>query len=231
MPLRSFRPALVAVASAALLTGALSACGSSADKSTPKPSTSTGDGTSAGTSGSPGAPATTAAGADLKVGEPATFEWTAKQGVSGLLQVTVTKLERTSYKQTFAGWKIPDAYQARAPYFVRAKVTNVGKTGLGGYDVPLYGLDSANNLVEATSFGSDFTACQPKALPAKFGPGRSADVCLVILTPEKNKLVGASYRPGESFDPITWTGTATKYVPPKPKAPAKKGKKGKSKKG
>jgi len=230
--LRSFRPALAALAAAGLLTGVLSACGSS-DGDTPSPSAS-GSSSVAASSSTPSASATTIPttdpGTDLKLKQAATFEWTAKQGVTGLLRVKVTSLESTTYKQTFSGWKIPDEYKARAPYFVRAKVTNVGKARLGGYDVPLYGLDSDDNLVEATSFGSDFSACQPKTLPKKFGPGKSADVCLVILTPDKNALVGVSYRPDEKFDPITWTGKVVPYAPakkaPKAKGTAKKGKRG-----
>lgn len=212
--LRSFRAALAPLAVAGLLAGALSACGSSDDNSTPSPSP-TGTGTSP--TASPTGPATTAPGTGLRLDQPATLEWTAKQGVSGLLRITVTELQSTTFDQTFAGWKIPATYKERAPYFVRASVKNVGTTQLGGFDVPLYGLDSADNLVEATSFGSDFSACQPKTLPKRFGPNATTDVCLVILTPDKNKLVGASYRPDEDVDPITWKGTVTTY------APAKKG--------
>lgn len=219
------RHAVAAVATAGLLAGALSACGSSDDNSAPRssaatPTTATGTTTGSGTpaSPSPTGPTITAPGTGLGLNQPATLDWTAKQGVSGVLQITVTKLESTSFAQTFAGWKIPAIYESRAPYFIRATVKNVGTTQLGGFDVPLYGLDSADNLVEATSFGSDFTACQPKTLPPKFGPNAAVKVCLVVLTPDKNKLVGVSYRPDEKFDPITWKGTVQTYAPPKPKA-------------
>lgn len=217
-PLRPFRPALAALAAAGLLTGALSACGSSADNSTPTAAT-----TASPTASATG-PAVTAPGTALGLNQPATLDWTAKQGVTGLLQVTVTQLQRTSYTPTFAGWKIPTADKNRTPYFVRATVKNVGTTQLGGYNVPLYGLDSGNNLIEASSFGSDFAACHPNALPATFGPGSSAQVCLVTLATQGNQLLGASYRPDPTSDPITWKGTVEKYVPAKPQAhrPAKK---------
>lgn len=226
----SRRPALAALLAAGLLTGALSACGSTDDGGSPSPSASAASsgesgGSSGGTSTTPTQVPTTDPGSHLTLGQAATLKWTAKQGLTGLIKVKVTGLESTTYKQTFSGWRIPSTYRSRAPYFIRARVKNVGDTKLGGYDVPLYGVDSADDLVEATSFGSDFAACEPKTLPAKFGPGKSANVCLVVLTPDQNKLVGASYRPDEKFDPITWTGPVSTYAPGKGKPKKKAGKK------
>lgn len=157
-------------------------------------------------------------GSELEVGQDATLAWHPAQGVDAKIDVTVTALERTTFKQTFQGWKLTDKTKSRAPYFVRAKVTNSGDAPVeGGPDVPLYGLDGANNLVEASDFDSDFDACRPATLPQTFKPGDSVKACLVVLVPDKGDLVGATFRPTEETDPITWTGPLERYQPPKKK--------------
>ncbi|NGN95264.1 hypothetical protein G5C66_21310 [Nocardioides sp. KC13] len=171
---------------------------------------------SASTSPSPGA--LTEPGADRRLGETATVEWSPKDGVDGKISITVARLESTSYKQTFSGWKLDEATLARAPYFVRATIKNDGDTDLGGYDAPLWGLDGEGNLVEAAAFKEPFKPCDGKALPKPFAPGATANVCLVMLVPDQGKLVGVSFRPYEEFDPITWEGDLTPYAAPKASA-------------
>jgi hypothetical protein len=170
---------------------------------------------SASASASPSAGALTEPGADRRLGETATVEWAPKEGVDGKLSITIDKLESTSYKQSFSGWKLDEATLARAPYFVRATIENDGETDLGGYDAPLWGLDDEGNLVEAAAFKEPFKPCAAKTFPKKFAPGATADVCLVMLVPDQGKLVGVSFRPYEEFDPITWQGDLTPYVAPK----------------
>lgn len=167
-------------------------------------------------SASPSAGALTEPGADRMLGETATVEWAPKEGVDGKLSITVDKLESTSYKQTFSGWKLDEATLARAPYFVRATIKNDGKTDLGGYDAPLWGLDGEGNLVEAAAFKEPFKPCDGKTFPKPFAPGTSVKTCLVMLVPDQGKLVGVSFRPYEEFDPITWESDPTPYVAPKP---------------
>ncbi len=209
---------------AASVTGAVMAmsvmgCSGTAPRTNaPKPSesVSASPSASASASASPSAGALTEPGADRRLGETATVEWVPKEGVDGKLSITITKLESTSYKQTFSGWKLDEATLARAPYFVRATIENDGKTDLGGYDVPLWGLDDQGSLVEAAAFKEPFKPCDGKAFPKPFAPGASVNACLVMLVPDQGKLVGVSFRPYEEFDPITWESEPTPYVAPKP---------------
>jgi hypothetical protein len=179
-------------------------------------SASASDSASPSASAEPTPGAITEPGADRRLGETATVEWTPKEGVDGKISITVDKLESTSYKQTFKGWKLDEATLARAPYFVRATIENDGDTDLGGYDTPLWGLDNEGNLVEAAAFKEPFKPCAVKTLPKPFAPGASVDACLVMLVPDQGKLVGVSFRPYEEFDPITWESEPTPYVVPKP---------------
>ena len=206
------------VTGAAIAMSLMGCSGTAPRTNAPKASESASASSSASpsVSASPSPGSLTEPGADRRLGESATVEWAPKEGVDGQLSITVSKLESTSYKQTFAGWKLDEATLERAPYFVRATIKNAGETDLGGYDVPLWGLDDEGNLVEAAAFKEPFKPCDPKTFPKPFAPGTSVNVCLVMLVPDQGKLVGVSFRPYEEFDPITWESEPTPYVAPKP---------------
>jgi len=182
--------------------------------------TSSGFPGSSGSSGSSGSPTPTpssylpvpsgvslsAQGSTLAVGETATVAWQPRQDVTGVIDVTIDRLERTSLKKSFAGWKIPPETKDARPYFVRASVTNRGATDLGGRTVPLYIVDATDTLIEATSFASVFKPCRRGEFPTSFPSGASAKVCLVYFAPDAGKLEAVSFRPTQEFNPITWTG-------------------------
>jgi hypothetical protein len=210
---------LGAVVGGLLLCGtALAACGSgSSPESGPAPSA--GSVTAGVVSGYPSvstAPgvALTAPGQALQVGQTATVAWRPTQHVTGVLGLTVTALERTSFAQSFRGWELDDATKSNAPYFVTATVRNDGTSDLGGRPVPLYGLAASGALVEASSFATDFKPCRPSVLPTPFPAGASAQVCLVFLVPDGGALDGVSFRPSQAFDPITWSGLVSSLSSP-----------------
>jgi hypothetical protein len=164
-------------------------------------------------------------GTHLSVGDEAVVAFEPRQDEVGVLDLTVTKLERTTTKKTLSAWQLTDAQQKSTPYFVHVTVKNVGESDLGGRRVPLYVVNEDNLLLESTPFASSFEACPSTALPAKFGPGAQKDVCLVYLAPDHGSLEAVSFRPDETFDPIYWTGEIEKYVAPKPKKKDQGGKK------
>jgi hypothetical protein len=173
-------------------------------------------------------------GTSLELGDEAVVAWEPRQDTVGVLDLTVTKIERTTTKKALSAWQLSDAQKASTPYFVHVSVSNAGDTDLGGRRVPLYAVNDENLLLESTPFASSFAPCPSTPLPDKFRPGASADVCLVYLAPHHGTLEAVSFRPEETFDPITWTGEIVKYAPPKseqkkPKKGAKS--KGKGKKG
>ena len=145
-------------------------------------------------------------GTEVPLGSPATIAWQPRQSLVGVLDVTVTSLASTTFKESFQGWQIDEATRAKSPYLVTATNHNARDTHLGGRPVPLYAATSANTLVEPSTFSQEFRPCRPGSLPAPFPPGGTVDVCLVYLLPEGGTLTGVSFRPTEEFDPITWTG-------------------------
>lgn len=200
------------------VVGALALAGCSGSDS------SGGDGSAGGTgptaTGSPYLPVPdgvelTAPGSQLSVGDAAVVAYHPRQDQVGALDITVTDLERAPIK-AFSAWQLSDAQKKSNAYYVRADVENVGDTDLGGRPVPLYVVNDDNVLLEPTPFTSSFEPCPSTPFPKKFGPGADAKVCLVYLAPDHGQLEAVSFRPDETFNPITWTGDVAKYEAPKP---------------
>lgn len=163
-------------------------------------------------------------GSQLEVGDHAVVAYEPRQGQVGALDIQVRKLEQASIDDLSA-WQLSDAQKKSTPYYVDAVIENVGETDLGGRPVPLYVVNEENVLLESTPFASSFKPCPSTPFPDKFKPGDSTRTCLVYLAPNKGDLVAVSFRPEETFNPITWTGEVEKP------APAKDGKKSGEKKG
>ena len=200
-------------------TGLVSAC--SGDDPEPKDGTPSGSASGA-SEGSPSAEVIvengvelTAQGSQLEVGDTASVAYEPRQGLVGVLDIKVTRLEKTTFKKSFVGWDLDAEDRKKSPYFVRATITNRGATQLGGRATPLYVVDGTNVLLEATPFASEFPPCSPRVFPEKFGPGKTVKVCLVYLAPNRGDLVAVSFRPTQDFDPITWTGELKSPRPPK----------------
>lgn len=156
-------------------------------------------------------------GTHLEVGDHAVVAYKPRQDTVGALDIVVTALEETTIKKSFGAWQLSKEQERSTPYFVRAKVKNVGKSDLGGRPVPLYAVNDQNVLLEATPFASSFQACPSTPFPDKFEPGARAEVCLVYLALDHGTLDAVSFRPDETFDPIFWTGDIEKYQAPRPR--------------
>ena len=172
----------------------------------------------------------TTQGTELGLGEDATVAYEPRQGQVAALDITVERLDKASFK-LFQGWKLSKDTKSTQPYFVHAKIQNVGETDLGDRRPPLYAVDGENKLIESSTFASAFTPCPSSSFPKKFKTGDSVDSCLVFLVPDQGDLEAVSFRPTEEFDPITWVGELTTPEPPKPDKSDKKGDKNKGDKG
>jgi hypothetical protein len=150
-------------------------------------------------------------GTALKVGQPAKVSWHPNQKTTGVMKVSVTKLEKVPIS-AFKDWQLDAATQRSTPFYVHATVRNLGKGPLSGVPVPLYLLDGRNTLLQASTFRAQFPACPSTPLPAKFTRGKRASVCLVYFAPDHGKLVAVSFRPTQTFDAITWTGPLAKQA-------------------
>jgi len=201
---------------------ALSGCGGGSSSSSTPAADGSSTSTPAGTSATPqqSAPSSssagvvdgvklTAQGSKLKVGASATVSWQPNQKKTGVIKVSVTKLEKVPIS-TFSDFRLTGAVRRSTPYFVHATVVNRGKSDLSHVPVPLYLLDGRNTLLQSSTFQALFPPCPSRPLPAKFTRGKKATVCLVYFAPNHGKLVAISFRPTEDFDAITWTGPIAK---------------------
>jgi hypothetical protein len=216
------RAALVVTLTAAL---ALAGCGddeSGGAEEGPEPSTSESaadmpsDGAAPAYLEAPDDVELTEPGTELALDDAATAAWTPRQDLVGVVDVTVTGLERANLTRDFAGYRFEGAAASSTPYFVRAEVENTGETDLGGRRLPLYGVDDAGRLIEPSVIDRAFEPCPGSTLPAAFAPGDSDESCLVYLVGEGHQLVSVMFRPPEGVAPLTWTGEVTAYQPPKP---------------
>ncbi|UMG92887.1 hypothetical protein [Nocardioides sp. TF02-7] len=157
----------------------------------------------------------TAPGAQLGLTETATVAWRPRQDEVVALDITVDRVDRTSFEESFGGWVITKQMRDQTPYFARVTVRNVGDTDAGGLAVPLYSLESSGVLVEPLGFQQKkFRPCPGGPLPERFPAGRSTDLCLVYLSPEGSELEAVAFDLVGDLEPVTWSGTITEIEQP-----------------
>lgn len=166
----------------------------------------------------------TKAGAQLKFGEKATVAYEPNPERNTVLEMTVTAAAEGTIAD-LGTYVLDDRTKASTPYYVTVTVKNVGDGDVGQTPIPLWAVDDANTLIQASSFTNVFTRCPSTPLPTTFAPNAEVSTCLVYLVPDHGKLTGLSYRPLQAVAPIVWTGTITPVQPATPPATKKKKKK------
>ena len=146
-------------------------------------------------------------GEQLDLGQTATVAYRPAKGKVGVVKLTVTKVERARIKDLVA-FKLDKKAKKSTPYYVRARVRNVGTSNLAGSLPPLYVEDGQEQLVQASQFRSTFKPCPSESLPRPFKAGERTTGCWVYLV-NQGEAAGVSYYPVEGFAPIQWTGQIT----------------------
>jgi hypothetical protein len=166
----------------------------------------------------------TKAGAQLKFGQKATVAYEPNSQRNTVLEMTVTGATEGTIAD-LGTYVLDDRTKASTPYYVQVTVKNVGDGDVGQTPIPLWAVDDANTLIQASSFTNAFTRCPSTPLPTTFAPNAEATACLVYLVPDHGKLTGVSFRPLQAVAPIVWTGTVTppaSATPPPAKTKKKK---------
>lgn len=216
------RPAATLAATAVAL-GALAGCGS--DDTGKKKEKDADPSQSATTSVSapylevPDGVTLTDPGTGLPLGDQATVAFERRQDEIDVLTISVDRIERTSFRESFAGWNLSDTVAARTPYFVRLKVTNADDVDLGGRT--LEGVLWANDgttLEAPNSYPStSLPACSGKTLPKTFAPAETVDLCQVYFIAPSRSLENVLFQPYGGLEPITWSGKISKVSDPSKK--------------
>ncbi len=98
-------------------------------------------------------------GSRLDLKDLAVAGWTPRQDLVGIVEVAVTRMEATTIEASLAAYELDDQEQSATPYYVHAKVSNVGDTDLGGRQLPFYVISSDGALVAPTGIEQDFAEC------------------------------------------------------------------------
>ena len=166
-------------------------------------------------------------GTSLSLGDQATIAWRPRQDTVVALDLTIERIDRTTFNESFGGWVVRPEMKSQVPYFVQVRATNVGEEAVGGLLVPLYGYSAAEKMYEPLDFREEpFDPCPGGSLPEKLRPGKKTDLCFVYLLPKDEELAAAAFDLGGDLPPVTWTGPITQIGPPD----KDKGKKGDKKK-
>jgi hypothetical protein len=195
---------------------ALAGCGG-AEKPTTKPSLTL----PTGNVHVPSGVTLTKAGTQLKFGEKATVAYEPNSQRNTVLEMAVTSVTQGTIAD-LSTYVLDDRTKTSTPYYVDVSVKNVGDGDVGQTPIPLWAVDDANTLIQASSFTNAFTKCPSTPLPTTFAPNATVTACLVYLVPDQGKLTGVSFRPLQAVAPIVWTGTIQPAATP---TPAKKKKK------
>ena len=160
-------------------------------------------------------------GAKLKFGDRATVAYEPNAQRSTVLEMTVTGATQGVIGD-LGSYVLDDRTKASTPYYVDVTVKNVGDGDVGQTPIPLWAVDNANTLIQASSFTNSFTRCPSTALPTTFAPNAVVTTCLVYLVPDHGTLTGMSYRPLQAVAPIVWSGTVNPATPPTTNSKKKK---------
>jgi hypothetical protein len=166
----------------------------------------------------------TKAGTQLKFGEKATVAYEPNSERNSVLEMTVTGAAEGTIAD-LGSYVLDERTKASTPYYVKVTVTNVGDGDVGQTPIPLWAVDGANTLIQASSFTNAFSRCPSTPLPTTFAPHATVNACLVYLVPNHGKLTGLSFRPLQAVAPIVWNGTVTPPATPPQQKKAKKNKK------
>jgi len=190
-----FRLSVSGVVIAMVSTLALGACGGAdsevEDPEPTTPATTLPDGT-------------TTPGTELSVGDTATVRLSGTKKRSSRVKLTVTALKKGKIS-ALDDFKLDAKTKKSTPYYVRARLRNVGDGDLSGQALTLYGLVSKNLLVPPVEFGSSFGPCPGGVLPATFTRSKQASVCLVMLAPKRGTITSVEFRSADNADPISWS--------------------------
>ncbi len=215
--------AAAAALGSALAVGLLAGCGGSdddgADQDEPTAESSSTEAASADPTDGylpvPEGVVLTEPGTSLSFGDQATIAWRPRQDTVVALDLTIERIDRTTFKESFEGWVVRPEMKGQVPYFVRVKATNVGEEAVGGLLVPLYGYSAAEKMYEPLDFREEpFDPCPGGNLPETLRPGKKTDLCFVYLLPEDEELAAAAFDPVGELPPVTWTGRITEIEPP-----------------
>ena len=146
----------------------------------------------------------TEGGSTVRLGTPATAVYRVEERAASAVTVTVTDVKKGDIDKDFTFFSLDDQAKSSTPIYVDLSVTNEGPSGLGGTTIPVLAHTSSNTVFPPSELVGEFKPCPSPALPESFLKGAKADLCLVFLLPEGEKLQTVELQAGKEKDAIHW---------------------------
>jgi hypothetical protein len=143
-------------------------------------------------------------GSTVALGRPASVVYRVEERAASAITVTVREVRTGDIEKDFTFFSLDDQAKSSTPIYVDLSVTNEGPSGLGGTTIPVLAHTSSNTVFPPSELVGDFKPCPNPALPESFLEGAEADLCLVFLLPEGEKLQTVDLQTGKEKDAIHW---------------------------
>ena len=131
-----------------------------------------------------------------------------KDGPSYKLTVQVQSMTKGTLAD-FNGIQLDATEKASTPFYVKAKITNLGPGKINTSDndpgIQIEGVDKTGQTQQSVTFFGDFPKCDEKSAPNPMGVGSSFETCLTFLVP--GGITKVAYTGTESYidKPVTWS--------------------------
>ena len=160
-------------------------------------------------------------GSDLALGEPAVVAWQPAADKVGVLELTVTRIEKVDMDRLSSLGPGQADPQPRRRTSCTRRSHNIGRTNLGRAPIPLYLADGERHAGPCLDLREPLPCPAPARRAAGEVQGRvNGPRCArSTCSPKGGDFAGVSFYTGPGFDPITWTGQVSR---PKPEQPDKK---------
>lgn len=143
-------------------------------------------------------------GSTFEVGKPASVVYQLGERATSAITVTVKDIIEGDIKEDFTFFSLDDDAKTSTPYYVKLTVENEGPSGLGGVAIPVLAHTESDTVFPPSELVGEFKPCRQSALPKSFLKGSTADLCLVYLLPNGEKLRSIDLQTGTEADAIHW---------------------------
>ena len=150
-------------------------------------------------------------GTSLSFGDQATIAWRPRQDTVVALDLTIERIDRTTFKESFEGWVVTPEMKGQVPYFVRAKATNVGRRGRRRVARAALRVLRRGEDVRAPRLPRGAVRALPRGQPpgdAATGQDRPISASSTCCRRTRSSPRRRSTPVGE-LPPVTWTGRIT----------------------
>ncbi|MCW2832168.1 MAG: hypothetical protein JWN68_121 [Nocardioides sp.] len=142
---------------------------------------------------------------EVPFGDAESVTWEPTNNLTTELSIQVDRVREGRFAD-FKDLVASGITEANQPFYVDVVIANGGEPEIGGLDVPLYLVDSAQVLSPPSKFATTFEPCPSGPLPTSFGAGEKAEMCLVFFSSPSADFQSITFQPDLETAAVSWTG-------------------------